>query len=86
MDDVRMMLLDAGYVEVRPGRFRKEGSRALISGYVVFVRKDRTWRPFLHDRAVRLGVEMMERLSAMRPAESTGREDRTNYDICRRFV
>jgi hypothetical protein len=86
MDDVRMMLLEAGYEEIRPGSFRKGGSRAVISGYVVFVRRDNMWRPFLHDRAVRLGVEMMERLSAMRPQERTGREDRTNYDICQRFV
>lgn len=82
---IEQMAANFGYTrknDTEAGAWFSRGTDAvLVSGYMVFVRVNGMTRAFPIDKALMLGMNMMERLARMRPQPFSGKEDRTNYSF-----
>ena len=72
-----------GYVRVSDtdvgAKFVRGSDFLVISGHYVFLGHQGMIRAFPEQKASILGIQMMERLTRLRPQQSSGQEDKTNY-------
>ena len=72
-----------GYVRVSDtdvgAKFVRGSDSLIVSGHYVFLSHGGMIRAFPEEKVPMLGLQMMERMTRLRPQQYSGQEDKTNY-------
>ena len=74
--DLDSRLTEGGYIRQKDteagARYTREGNTIIVSGPQVLVCSGGLWQAFETDRAIKLGVQMMERIARMDRLDQEG--------------